>query len=101
MILIHGTARIKDGTRDAMVAAAVPMIEASLQEDGCGDYRYSFDVADPNVMYFHEEWASDEALHAHFATPHLAAFVEASSPLMDGRPTIIRSVVTESGPLGG
>lgn len=99
MILIHGEARLKEGARDAMIAAAEPMVTASLAEDGCHAYRYAFDVVDPHLMYFHEEWESDEALQAHFSTPHLAAFVEATSGLMAGRPTILRSVVSETAPL--
>lgn len=101
MILIHGEARLMDGARDAMVAAAAPMIEASLAEDGCHAYRYSFDVADPGLMYFHEEWESDEALMAHFQTPHLAAFVTATGELMDGPVTILRSTISDTAPLGG
>lgn len=100
MILIHGTARLRAGARDAFVEAARPMIAASRAEDGCHAYRYAFDLTDPELVSFHEEWESDEALQAHYATAHLATFGAALGDLLAERPTIQRSVVTETGPLG-
>ncbi len=98
MILMHGEVRIKDGRTAEMVAAARPMVEASRAEDGCNAYRYSFDLLDPQVMYFHEEWESQEALTAHFATPHLSEFGKAVGELVAGKLVIQKSTVTETVP---
>ena len=52
------------------------MIEPSLAELGCLGYR---PLADPNqagAMVIIEEWAGDEALKEHFATPHFKRVVE-------------------------
>jgi quinol monooxygenase YgiN len=35
---------------------------------------FAAEVSDPNVVRLVERWESAEALRAHFATPHMAAF---------------------------
>ncbi len=46
------------------------MIEPSLAEAGCLGYRPLVDPNLPGPMVIIEEWASDDALQVHFATPH-------------------------------
>ena len=50
---------------------------ASRPEPGCISYRLYEDTEAENEFVFVEEWDSDEALHRHFATPHIAAFMQA------------------------
>lgn len=88
MILVTGTVRLADGARDATVEALGPMIEDARREPGCHACRYSFDVTDPQVLHFHEEWESEDALQAHFRSPGLAAFGAATGDLFDGRPAM-------------
>ena len=45
------------------------MVEASRAEDGCLDYTYAEDVAEPGRI---EVWRDLAALDAHFQTPHMA-----------------------------
>lgn len=100
MILVTGTVRLQDGARDAMVKAAEPMIAASQRESGCHACRYGFDVSDPNVMMFHEEWESEEALGSHFQAPHLAAFIDATGDLVTSGAEMTKWVGAERSPMG-
>lgn len=48
-------------------------IAPTRAEDGCLRYDLFVDIADPSKFTFIEEWASDDALHKHSQSPHLAA----------------------------
>ena len=77
MIVINAKIQSDESSIAAMKDAIVAMVEASLQEDGCEDYNFSVEINDPTVMRITERWVSEEALKAHFATPHMAAFQQA------------------------
>ncbi len=74
MIVIEGTVRVPPERLEAARPAMETMIKASRAEDGCLDYAYSIDVLDPGLVRVTERWESREALKAHFATPHMAAW---------------------------
>ena len=59
---------------EGYIAAVQPVIAATRQEAGCRLYAFSRDVVEPNVIWVAEEWESDEALQAHFATEHVITF---------------------------
>ena len=59
---------------ETLRAALVEMEEATLQEEGCHDYAFCQQISDPDKIRIVERWESMEALTAHFATPHMAAF---------------------------
>jgi quinol monooxygenase YgiN len=99
MIVIAGTIPIRAEAREQAVAALSKMSEMSEAEDGCGRYRFAFDVRDPNVIILVEEWANDAALAAHFASAHMAEFQKAMPGLVGGAPAITRYEVSSSGPL--
>jgi quinol monooxygenase YgiN len=66
------------GIREALV----DMQSASRAEEGCHDYTFCQEVADPGRMRILEVWESMDALRFHFGTPHMASFREtlAASP---------------------
>jgi quinol monooxygenase YgiN len=72
--LITGTIRLPPGNvaeaKDAMLA----MIAASRGEEGCLEYAYAEDVAEPGLIRVSELWRDRESLARHFATPHLATW---------------------------
>ncbi len=74
MIVVNARIPSTPENIDAMREAIVTMQKASLAEDGCEDYNFSVEVGDPSVMRVTERWTSQEALAAHFQTPHMAAF---------------------------
>jgi quinol monooxygenase YgiN len=50
--------------------SAVRTATISRAEVGCISVHFSFDVAEPNIAYTNEVWASQEDLDAHMAAPH-------------------------------
>ncbi len=80
MIYVIATMKIEVDTRELVTVAARPCIEASRAEPGCRRYDLLTEMFDPTAMVFVEEWDSREALEAHFATQHVAAWREAREP---------------------
>jgi quinol monooxygenase YgiN len=74
MIVIHARVRADAATVAALRAAVTTMEQASRAETGCVDYTFAVELTDPTTIRIVEEWASVDALKAHFATPHMAAF---------------------------
>ena len=74
MLVIAGRIEIDPVNRDGAIAAAREMMEESHKEPGCISYAFSADLSDPGCFRIFEEWESQEALDAHFAAPHMAAF---------------------------
>ena len=85
MIQINGTIRLAPGTvanSPETVDALVTMVKASRTEDGCLDYTFAQDLADADTLIIYERWRDEEALKAHFQSPHMAEFqkVMAANP---------------------
>ncbi|MBD3769373.1 MAG: antibiotic biosynthesis monooxygenase [Rhodobacterales bacterium] len=81
MIVIEGTVRLPPDRIETARPAMEAMIRASRAEAGCLDYAYSLDLMDPGLVRVTERWESREALKAHFATSHMAAWREEFSTL--------------------
>jgi quinol monooxygenase YgiN len=47
------------------------LIEPTRAEEGCITYELLQSTEDPTRFTFVEEWTGDEALDAHFSTPHI------------------------------
>lgn len=77
MLMVYGTARVAEQDLDRLREAAEAMVMASRDEDGCHEYAYGFDMFDPTLMRIVERWEDANALKAHFATPHMAAWRKA------------------------
>jgi quinol monooxygenase YgiN len=80
-ILVTGTIDFDPAKRDEAIAAVTACMGATRAEDGCEHYAFSGDFADPGRVYVAEQWASQEAMDAHRATPHLAALMAAMGSL--------------------
>jgi len=74
MLVIGGPIRLDAAKREEAIAAAKEMMEATRKEPGCISYTFSADLEDPGCFMIFEEWESQEALEAHFASPHMATF---------------------------
>lgn len=83
--MIHVIAIItaKPGMREKVLEAMHANIPAVLAEDGCIEYGPAVDTADagpiqtplgPDAFVVIEKWESLEALKAHAAAPHMAAY---------------------------
>lgn len=71
-LLIVGTVRLPPGKLEAAREVMSAMIAASRGEDGCIDYAYAEDFAEPGLIRVSELWRDRDALARHFASPHLA-----------------------------
>lgn len=77
MIQINGTIQLAPGTVAAkpdVVEAIKAMVAASRADDGCYTYTFAQDMSDPDVLIIYERWRDREALAAHGASVHMAAF---------------------------
>ena len=74
MLIVAGTVRVPPENVDGLRRQMTTMMAASQDEDGCLDYNYAEDVAEPGLIHVFERWRDQAALDAHFATPHMAAW---------------------------
>lgn len=72
MILVIGTVRAPEGALEKLRPAAATMVAETLKEPGCIRYAYAQDLLDSCLMHVSEAWADEDALKAHFTTPHMA-----------------------------
>lgn len=83
--MIHVIAIItaKPGQREKIMEAARANIPAVLAEDGCIEYGCAVDAEGlggfqtkfgPDTFVFIEKWRDAQALKAHAAAPHMAAY---------------------------
>lgn len=74
MIIVAGTIQIDPSKRQETEAAFEKMRAATLKEPGCVAYQSYLGRDDSGTFFMFEKWESDEALKAHFNTPHMAEF---------------------------
>ena len=99
MLIIAGSFRIDAKTRDATFAAANEMMAETLKEKGCHAYCFSADLGDPTLMHQFERWESEDALRAHFVTPHMAKFQKALGELRPQVLEIQKYEISKAGPV--
>ncbi|WP_166221024.1 putative quinol monooxygenase [Pseudomonas atagonensis] len=64
----------KPGQQDTLEHALRALVEPSRAEEGCSQYDLHRDLADPQVFYVIEHWASEAILQAHNASAHFQHF---------------------------
>ena len=84
----------KSGLREQILAAFRANVPAVKQEDGCIEYGATVDAdgvgkfqtkyGDDTFVVI-EKWASLDALMAHAASPHMAAYGAKTKDLLDSR----------------
>jgi quinol monooxygenase YgiN len=77
MIVVVGRVQTDAVKRAELIRVGQTVAAASRQEPGCITYRLYEDTERENAFMFVEEWESDDALRQHFASPHIAVFLEA------------------------
>jgi quinol monooxygenase YgiN len=76
VIYVIATLVVRAEQRDAFVADAPDVIQATRAERGCLRYDLTSSLMDPLTFVFVEQWESRAALDAHFETPHLRRWRE-------------------------
>ena len=74
MIIVMGHAKLGAGEIDRLAAEMEAQITATRAEDGCLHYGFSRDVLASDTLVISERWRDNEAIAAHFASPHMAVF---------------------------
>ncbi|MEC7889353.1 MAG: putative quinol monooxygenase [Pseudomonadota bacterium] len=82
MIQINGMIKLGRPLDAATRKALVEMVRASRAEDGCIDYSFASDLADPDTLVLFEQWRDQQALDAHGKSAHMEQFrqVMAANP---------------------
>jgi quinol monooxygenase YgiN len=94
--MIHVLAIItaKIGQRDSVLEAFRANVPNVRAEDGCIEYGAAIDVEGfgglqtqfgPDTFVVIEKWASADALRAHAAAPHMAAYAAKTKPMLASR----------------
>jgi quinol monooxygenase YgiN len=81
MIILAGTVRIANGMRSAALLPLQAMIEATRAEPGCIAYALAFDALDDHLLRVFEIFEDEDALAAHRASAHMAAWRAAGHQL--------------------
>ena len=74
MLIVMGEVVVEAGAVDKVRDALHTKEQETRKEPGCLGYAFSLDINDASTVRISERWESLEALQAHFATPHMAAF---------------------------
>jgi quinol monooxygenase YgiN len=77
MIVVVGRVRTDADKRDQLIQVGQTVAALSRAEEGCSSYRVYEDTEIENDFVFVEEWETEEALQRHFATSHVATFLQA------------------------
>jgi quinol monooxygenase YgiN len=88
MIVVVGRVRTDTDKREALVRIGQAVAGASRAETGCISYGLYEDTENENEFVFVEEWESTEALKRHFATAHIAEFLQAISATIVAPPDV-------------
>lgn len=96
MTTVHVVAVItaKSGMRDTLLESFRANVPAVRAEDGCIEYQATVDAEGLGAIQTRfggdtfvviEKWASLDALKAHAAAPHMAAYAASTKELIAGR----------------
>lgn len=96
MLVVAGKIPVQADKVEEAKAAATIMAQATQQEEGCLEYHFYSNVEDPTTFLVFERWESDEALAAHFKTPHMAEFRQKLPDLVAGAGEIYKYYVSSS-----
>lgn len=99
MLVIAGRITLDPAKKADAVAAATEMMKATRRESGCKTYVFSAELEEPGAFRIFEEWDSEEALRAHFESPHMKRFQAAMGGLGITGMSILKYEIAAVGPL--
>jgi len=88
MILVLGSVVAKEGSIGEALDLSRQHVLRSRMEPGCLAHAVHKDTENPNRLVFVEQWASEEALWAHFKVPDSRAFAKELATLAAEPPSI-------------
>jgi quinol monooxygenase YgiN len=102
MIRVVAVITAKSGRRDEILAAFRANVPAVRAEQGCVEYAAHVDASGigpfqakfgPDTFVVLEIWSSPEALAAHIAAPHMAAYGKQTKELIASRAIHVLSAI--------
>ena len=69
VVIITGSAELDPARREAALAAASAVFDATRAQAGCLDYVWCADPVRPDRIWVYERWQDSAALAAHLAGP--------------------------------
>jgi quinol monooxygenase YgiN len=88
MIKVVAKHYVKSDKLKEYLEQARPLVEATVQENGCIKYELFEDVQDPTILTMIEEWVDKDALNKHMASEHFLRIVPILGKLIE-KPTEI------------
>lgn len=95
MIVISGTIDLDPANARRALELTSELSAETRKETGNISYEYWQDPTNPGRWRVFEEWESQDAIDAHMATPHMAAFMAGAAELGISGIDIARYEVTE------
>lgn len=96
MIVVTGHLTIDPSKRDEAEAAVAAFVPKNLAEAGCVDYRFAWDVLEPNRMNGVEIWEDQASIDAHMGSDHMAEFMGAIGGCLGGEATFTGHEISSS-----
>ncbi len=62
MLIVSGNIRVREGAREAFLAASREAMEAARKAPGCRDFVVAADPLEPDRVNVYEEWEGEAAL---------------------------------------
>jgi quinol monooxygenase YgiN len=87
-VTVHVKSKAKAGKEQELKRLFQGLLAPSRAEKGCLNYDLHEDPKDPASFMFYENWANQEALDAHMATPHFLDFINKAEGLLATEPEI-------------
>jgi len=81
MIIVSGTIVIDPANTERATELTSALMAATRAEPGNRCYGFYADIEQPGRYQLYEEWDTQEAIDAHNASDHFAAFMVASAEL--------------------
>lgn len=87
-IVLIARAKVKPESVEEAKKAALAIVADSRAEAGCVNYDVHQSIEDKTVLFWHETWASKQAIDEHFETPAFKEFFAKVEPLLAEPPQI-------------
>lgn len=71
LVVVMGSVKFESGGLERIMPDIEAQVTATRAEDGCELYAFSRDMMEPDTMHIAERWRDQNALSAHFKTPHM------------------------------
>lgn len=88
IIIVTGAILARPETFDELQRISLAHVHRSRAEPGCRSHGVAVDCDNVLRLVFHEEWADEAALLAHFAVPESRAFAADAARLGAEKPAI-------------